>query len=215
MIDEIINKITPYIERSYFNRFFNWFIRKLDLQDKAEKLDKKKNKGKHPIQPRKGDIYLIEFGQNIGKELSNTHMGIIVQASSNNVASHTVLVVPISSSPKFYPTHERIQKEDIKTGKLDKLPSKAKGDQLTCIDKARMLYKIGSVTDDFMQRLEKRIMKNLDIKIPKEKQEKKEIKNNENVNHEDIKKKSENKEETNTENTNKKAQSEEVKTDKK
>ena len=56
MIDEIINKITPYIERLYFNRFFNWFIRKLDLQDKAEKLDKKKNKGKHPIQPRKGDI---------------------------------------------------------------------------------------------------------------------------------------------------------------
>lgn len=45
MIDEIINKITPYIERSYFNRFFNWFIRKLDLQDKAEKLDKKKIKG--------------------------------------------------------------------------------------------------------------------------------------------------------------------------
>lgn len=82
-------------------------------------------------------------------------MGIIVQSSSNNVASHTVLVVPISSSPKLYPTQERIQKEDIKTGKLDKLPSKAKGDQLTCIDKARMLYKIGSVTDDFMQRLEK------------------------------------------------------------
>ena len=79
-------------------------------------------------------------------------MGIIVQSSSNNVASHTVLVVPISSSLKLYPTHERIQKGDIKTGKLDKLPSKAKGDQLTCIDKARMLYKIGSVTDDFMQR---------------------------------------------------------------
>ena len=95
------------------------------------------------------------------------------------------------------------------------MPSKAKGDQLTCIDKARMLYKIGSVTDDFMQRLEKRIMKNLDIQIPKEKQERKEIKNNENVNHEDINKKSENKEETNTENTNKETQSEEVKTDKK
>ena len=70
-----------------------------------------------------------------------------------------------------------------------------------------MLYKIGSVTDDFMQRLEKRIMKNLDIKIPKEKekQDKKEIKNNENVNHEDINKKFENKE----------TKSEEVKTDKK
>lgn len=171
MIDEIVKKITPYLKRTYFNRFFEWFIRKLDLQDKVEKLDKRKNKGKHPIQPRKGDIYLIEFGQNIGKELSNTHMGIVVQSSSNNVASHTVLVVPISSSPKLYQTHEKIKEEDIKTGKLDKLPSKAKADQLTCIDKARMLYKIGSVTDDFMGRLEKRIVKNLDIKI----QEKEEI----------------------------------------
>lgn len=173
MIDEIVKRITPYLKRTYFNRFFDWFIRKLDLQDKVEKLDKRKNKGKHPIQPRKGDIYLIEFGQNIGKELSNTHMGIVVQSSSNNVASHTVLVVPISSSPKLYPTHERIQEEDIKTGKLDKLPSKAKTDQLTCIDKARMLYKIGSVTDEFMKRLEKRIIKNLDIKT-QEKMENKE-----------------------------------------
>lgn len=37
-------------------------------------------------------------------------MGIVVQSSSNNVASHTVLVVPISSSLKLYSTHERIQK---------------------------------------------------------------------------------------------------------
>lgn len=164
MIDYIINKITPFLDKSYFARFFEWFIRKLDLQDKADKLDKKKNKGRHPIQPRKGDIYLIEFGENIGKELSNVHMGIVVQSSSNNVASHTVLVVPISSSPKLYSTNERIQKQDIKTGKLDKLPSKAKVDQLTCVDKARMIHKIGSVTDDFLRRLEKRIMKNLDIK---------------------------------------------------
>lgn len=42
--------------------------------------------------------------------------------------------------------------------------------------KKRMLYKIGSVTDDFMQRLEKRIMKNLDIKIPKEEKKRKKSK---------------------------------------
>ena len=94
-------------------------------------------------------------------------MGIVIQNSSNNVASHTVIVVPISSSLRLYPTHEKIQATDIKTGKLDKLPSKAKGDQLTCIDKARMLYKVGSVTDAFMIRLEKRITKNLDIKTRK------------------------------------------------
>lgn len=167
MINYIIKNVTPYIQRVYFNRFFEWFIKKLDLQDKADKLDKKKNKGKHPIKPRRGDIYLIEFGQNIGKELSNTHMGIILQNSSNNIASHTVIVVPISSSQSLYSTHEKILEKDIKDGKLNKIPSKAKAEQITCIDKARMLYKIGSVTDEFMIRLEKRIIKNLDIKLNK------------------------------------------------
>lgn len=139
MIDYIVDKITPYLQKSYIKRFFDWFIRKLDLQEKSEELEQKKNKGKHPIRPRKGDIYLIEFGQNIGKELSNMHMGIVVQSSSNNIASHTVIVVPISSSPKLYNTHEKIIEKDIKTGRLDKFPSKAKTDQITCIDKARML----------------------------------------------------------------------------
>lgn len=165
MINYIINRVTPYLQKSYFKRFFDWFIRKLDLQDKAERLDKKKNKGKHPVQPRRGDIYLIEFGQNIGKELSNTHMGIVIQNSSSNVASHTVVVIPISSSQQLYPTHEKITQADIEKGKLNRLPSKAKAEQITYIDKARMLYKIGKVTDDFMNRLEKRILKNLDIKI--------------------------------------------------
>ncbi len=165
MINYVINKVTPYLQKLYFKNFFDWFIRKLDLQDKAEKLDKKKNKRQHPIQPRRGDIYLIEFGQNIGKELSNTHMGIVVQNSSNNVASHTVVVVPISSSKQLYQTHEKITQADIEMGKLNKLPSKAKAEQITYIDKARMMYKVGKVTVDFMNRLEKRILKNLDIKI--------------------------------------------------
>ena len=165
MLNYIIEKVTPYLQKSYLKIYFDWFIKKLDLQEKVEIFDKKKNKGKHPIQPRRGDIYLIEFGQNIGKELSDKHMGIVVQASNNNVASNTVIVVPISSSQHLYHTHERILEKDIKEGRLNKLPSKAKAEQITCIDKARMLYKIATVTSDFMIRLERRIIKNLDIKI--------------------------------------------------
>ena len=92
-------------------------------------------------------------------------MGIVVQSSNRNVASHTVVVIPISSSVKLSPAHERILEKDIKTGRLNKIPSKAKTEQITSIDKARMLYKVGSVTEEFMGRLEKRIIKNLDIKI--------------------------------------------------
>jgi len=153
-------------DRIYLERFCNWFIKTIELEDKVEELDKRKNvnNGKHPIRPKKGDIYMVEFGQNIGKELSNRHMAIVMQNSTSNIASHTVNVIPISSSKHPNPTHITIKKEDIKTGKLNKLPSIAKVDQITCIDKARMVYKIGSVTENFMNKLELKIIKNLDIK---------------------------------------------------
>ena len=123
----------------------------------------KKNNGLHPLRPRKGDIYLIDFGQNIGTELSNIHMGIIIQNSLINSVSSTVVVIPISSSKKLYDTHEKIESDDIKVGKLNKFPSKAKSEQITSIDKARLIHKIGEVTPEFIKRLEKRVMKNLDI----------------------------------------------------
>lgn len=117
----------------------------------------------HPVRPRKGEIYLVEFGQNIGKELCDIHMGIIMQESLKNSISSTIIVIPISSSSKLYDTHEKILEKDIVEGRLNKLPSKAKAEQITCIDKSRLIHKIGKMSPEFMRRLEKRVLKNLDI----------------------------------------------------
>lgn len=117
----------------------------------------------HPIRPRKGEIYLIEFGQNIGSELCNTHMGIIMQNSMKNSISSTTVVIPISSTQKLYDTHEKITLTDLKSGILKKLPCKAKAEQITCIDKSRLIHKVGELTPEFIEKLEKRILKNLDI----------------------------------------------------
>ena len=163
MLNYIIENVNKYINRKNFKKLFDWFIYKFDLSDKSERLEKNRKNNLHPIRPRKGEIYLIEFGQNIGKELSNTHMGIIMQDSYKNSVSSTVVVIPISSSTKLCDTHEKILEKDLKEGKLNKLPSKAKVEQITCIDKSRLIYKIGVMTPDFMERLEKRLLKNLDI----------------------------------------------------
>ena len=164
LLVDFITEINKIINMQEFEKQFIWFIRKFSLIDKSKKINDKKSDYLHPLRPRKGDIYLIEFGRNIGSELNDTHMGIIMQESSKNIFSNTVIVVPISSSPKLYDTHEKIINSDIKNGRLDKLPSKAKAEQITCIDKARLVHKIGEVTNDFLRRLEKRILKNLDIK---------------------------------------------------
>lgn len=163
-LESFINQINNVVKRIDFEKYFIWFIQKFNLTDKAKLLNSKKVNNLHPIRPRKGDIYLIDFGQNVGNEISNIHMGVIIQDSLKNSIASTVLVIPISSSPKLYDTHEKILENDIQTGKLDKLPSKAKAEQITCIDKARLVHKIGELTPDFIQRLEKRILRVLDIK---------------------------------------------------
>lgn len=163
MLNYVIENINKYINRKNFKKLFDWFIYKFDLSDKSEKLGKNRKNNLHPIRPRKGEIYLIEFGQNIGKELCNIHMGIIMQDSYKNSVSSTVIVIPISSSTKLCDTHEKILEKDLDEGKLNKLPSKAKAEQITCIDKSRLIYKIGKMTSDFIERLEKRLLKNLDI----------------------------------------------------
>lgn len=164
MLEEVINEVKNVIKRIDFDRYFQWFIYKFYLIDKSKELDLNKTNNLHSIRPRRGDIYLIEFGQNIGSELSNRHMGIIVQNSIKNSVSSTVVVVPISSSKKLYDTHEKITSSDIKNGKLNKLPSKAKAEQIICIDKSRLVHKVADLTEDFMLKLEQRILKNLDIK---------------------------------------------------
>lgn len=163
MLNYFIEKVNNYIDRDDFKVYFDWFIEKFDLIDKSNQMEKNRKNNLHPIRPRKGDIYLIEFGQNIGNELCNIHMGIIIQDSYKNSVSSTVVVVPISSSPKLYDTHEKILEMDVSEGKLNKYPSKAKAEQITCIDKSRLIYKIGKLSSEFMKRLEKRVLKNLDI----------------------------------------------------
>ncbi|MBP3256046.1 MAG: type II toxin-antitoxin system PemK/MazF family toxin [Clostridia bacterium] len=156
--------ISKVSNRFEFEKHFNWFIQVFELTDKSKMLNNKKINNLHPIRPKKGEIYLIEFGQNVGSELSNTHMGIIIQDSAKNNYSSTVIVVPISSSPKIYDTHEIILFEDLKNGYLNKLPSKAKVEQMICVDKARLIHRIGELTPEFMNRLARKVLKVLDIK---------------------------------------------------
>ena len=53
--------------------------------------------------------------------------------------------------------------EKLEKNRKNKLPSKAKAEQITCKDKSRLVYKIGKMTSEFMDRIEKRLLKNLDI----------------------------------------------------
>ena len=152
-----------FINKEYMINYLKWLINKVNLDEKSYVLENNRQNNLHPVRPRKGEIYLIEFGKNIGTELNNIHMGIIMQNSFKNSNSSTIVVIPISSSNKIYDSHEKILDKDVIEGKLNKIPCKAKAEQIMCIDKSRLIHKIGRMSDDFIKRLEVKIKINLDI----------------------------------------------------
>lgn len=148
-------------------KYCNWLETKLDLNllAKHQEIQRERDAKKyHPIRPRRGEVFLAELGRNIGKEINEQHLVLIVQNNKGNIYANTVVCVPISSSGKLYPTHEKILQDDIKSGRLDKLPSKAKTEQIQFIDKARLIHKVAILEDDVVERICNRIKKNLDIK---------------------------------------------------
>lgn len=147
-------------------RYCEWLKTKLDINLLAAEQDEHRSKDRekmHPIRPRRGEIYLTQLGENIGKEINDKHLVLIVQNNKGNSFGNTVVCIPISSSTKLYPPHEKIEVKDIKSGKLDKLPSKAKTEQIHYLDKARLIHKVAELELEAIERICERLKKNLDI----------------------------------------------------
>ncbi|MEG0771649.1 MAG: type II toxin-antitoxin system PemK/MazF family toxin, partial [Clostridia bacterium] len=144
--------------------YLDWINDKVKLQLKAKVYSENKNRDNkhlHPLKPRRGDIYLAEMGQNIGSEINKQHLVLIMQNDKGNMYGDTVVIIPISSSGNLYKTHQKIEEKDIKSGKLNKLPSKAKTEQIHYLDKARLIHKVAILEDECMNNICNRLKKNL------------------------------------------------------
>ncbi|TJX12753.1 type II toxin-antitoxin system PemK/MazF family toxin [Tissierella creatinini] len=148
-------------------RYLEWLKTKLKINLLANEQDDQRSNDSnkmHPIKPKRGDIYLTQLGENIGKEINNDHLVLIIQNNKANLYGNTVVCIPISSNTKLYPSHEKIESKDIKNGRLDKLPSKAKTEQIHYLDKARLIHKVAELEPESLDRICKRLMNNLDVK---------------------------------------------------
>lgn len=147
-------------------RYIGWLDKKVTIHKMSEEQNILKTKNedkKHPIVPKRGEIYLAELGENIGKEINNQHLVIIIQNDKGNYFSNTTVCIPISSNKKLFKTHEQIEKKDIISGNLDIYPSKAKTEQICYLDKARLKNKIAVLSKEKMDSISKRLKLNLDI----------------------------------------------------
>jgi len=86
---------------------------------------------------RKWDIVLVNLNPVIGSEMAKVRPCLIISPNAVNIALHTLIVVPFTSTIKNYPTR-------IVTSYKGK-PGSLAFDQIKSIDKSRILKKDGDL----------------------------------------------------------------------
>ncbi len=113
---------------------------------------------------RRGDIYLVDLGTNIGSEQGGCRPVVVLQ---NNVGNHfgpTLIVAPISSrywKKLKQPTHSLI--EGIQNLSS---PSVVLAEQLLTIDKVRVMKYLGKVPEEQMQGIDQAVKVSLGLEQP-------------------------------------------------
>jgi mRNA interferase MazF len=93
----------------------------------------------------KGDIVIIDFGQQRGSVQGGVRPAVIIQNNTGNRYGTTILVAPITSKKKKnIPTHVNIKKGE---GNLEK-DSTILMEQVRVVDKSDIIKLVGHITDN-------------------------------------------------------------------
>lgn len=96
-----------------------------------------------------GDIFWINFGDSFGCEQRGVRPALVVQNNKGNAFAPTVLVCPITSkNKKNLPTHISIGQESGLSRE-----SVVLFEQVTCVDKTRVMSKIGHIDGKMKQKI--------------------------------------------------------------
>jgi len=95
--------------------------------------------------PRRGEVWLVDFGEPVGREQSGRRPAVVVSADAlNESPAGVILVVPCTSTRRGLPSH--IEIEPGGSG-LD-VVSYAKCEDLKSISEQRLITRVGQVGAD-------------------------------------------------------------------
>ncbi len=92
----------------------------------------------------RGDVWLVDFGEPVGREQSGRRPAVIVSADPlNESRAGVVIVVPTTTTPRGLPSHVEIEPassglEEIRYAKCEDLKS---------ISEQRLVAQLGAVSD--------------------------------------------------------------------
>ncbi len=91
-----------------------------------------------PVQ--RGDVYWVNLDPTVGKEVKKRRPAVVVSPNEMNRSLAVVIVAPITSSSKPWPTRVDMQ--------LSGKPAQMMLDQIRTVDKSRLVGRIGTVEVD-------------------------------------------------------------------
>jgi len=106
---------------------------------------------------KRGDVYIVDLNDSIGSEQKGTRPGIVVQNNAGNFTSNTLVIVPMSTSDPKLKSHVKLE-SDLLDIKYD---STVLCEQIRVIDKSRLKYRILTLPQKIMAKIEKGIKTNL------------------------------------------------------
>lgn len=110
--------------------------------------------------PNRGDVWLVDFGEPVGREHSGRRPAVVVSADPlNQSRAGVVIVVPTTSARRGLPSHVEI--EPGSSG-LDEV-SYAKCEDVKSVSEQRLIARLGSVTDAVAFRIGQALSFLLDI----------------------------------------------------
>ena len=97
--------------------------------------------------PERGDIWWVALDSTLGSEIRKTRPCIVVSVKALNERRRTVIVVPLSSSPKASPPI-------LIPVSCEGRPAVAVSDQILAVAKGRLRSQLGVVTTEELATLE-------------------------------------------------------------
>jgi mRNA interferase MazF len=112
------------------------------------------------VSARRGEVWLLDFGEPVGREQSGRRPAVVISADSlNESRAGIVVVIPLTTTHRGLPSHIEIDRGD---SGLDEV-SYAKCEDLKSVSEQRLIGRLGVVGDEVMFRLERILRFLLDL----------------------------------------------------
>ncbi|MPZ66481.1 MAG: type II toxin-antitoxin system PemK/MazF family toxin [Pseudonocardiaceae bacterium] len=104
----------------------------------------------HTAEPRRGEIWLVDFGTPIGHEQGYRRPAVVVSADRlNSSRAGLVIVVPVTRTRRNLPSHVEI--EPAESGLRD--VSYAKCEDIKSVSRERLVHRIGDAPEQELHRI--------------------------------------------------------------